>query len=214
MVPFVESYFAAIPFWVGDVTGKMVEVARGKGDTLLPDTCSKKYGVIMSNHKRRYDQGKTSLPFPNVDVTCSYLYRAAAAQMSDAPTQPGPLTVETNLSGRVIRCHADLDATTHMGVVYAYAKRKKVYTLKFYKTNPPATRAVKVIRDVSIADTTAMLLESLPEELTAPVEESNIDSDSEDEIPAESEGEEQIVGTEHGDDSGDESSSSDESSGG
>jgi hypothetical protein len=69
---------------------------------------------------------------------------------------------------------------SHMG--------KKVYTLKYYKTNPPSTHTVKVVRDVSIADTTELLLERAMEGLTAPVKEYNSgDTDSENDVPVDDE---------------------------
>lgn len=121
-------------------------------------------------------------------ITVDTAFRAKPASFAFTAAEPAGRPARKAVDefvNRRVKC-VNLDPNTHEGTVFQYQPKKKVYIIKYYRTNPPRATAVKVLKDVTRATLISMLLPAPDQavgnaDLVAPAEETNNDTDSESE---------------------------------
>ena len=63
----------------------------------------------------------------------------------------------TDLIGRTVKCLVGIE-TPHHGSIFSYQKKKKSFTVKYYRQDVLSNRAIKVVANVSRQDVADMVL--------------------------------------------------------
>ena len=151
----ISGNFCSIP--IGTTDGEPV----GTGGNLSVH-------IVINDHwKRRSNSGTFSLPVPTFNVFRSVFRANWGAACSASSAEVGQLPDSdatqigvydgTDLIGRTVKCLVGIE-TPHHGSIFSYQKKKKSFTVKYYRQDVLSNRAIKVVANVSRQDVADMVL--------------------------------------------------------